>query len=136
MAVTIVPAAAALSVARRTEGLPRYRLRLLVGAVGVFLLMGNLAGGYVDIPFGGLAFSVTLIGMAAIDLGIQGRRGMFQFLLVLIGVRFLIFYVLYVGGLALTAAGLIGSGLLILLVAWGWHRNRSRLQGWLEGMAP
>ena len=65
------------------------------------------------IPFGGLAFSVTLIGMAAIDLGIQGRRGMFQFLLVLIGVRFLIFYVLCVGGLALTAAGLIGSGLLI-----------------------
>ena len=131
----VVPAVASLLLVGRDERLPLFRKRLFAMGMGLFLLMGLLAGAEIDIPFVGLVFSIALMGLGVVDLGVMGRRRWSQALLAVIGVRFIIFYFIALGGLALTGVGLIGSGLLILLMAWAWRRNQTRLQGWLEGMA-
>ena len=131
-----VLAALALALAARTEGLWGFRLWLYVGASIVYLFMAGIVISIEVGPVLSMALTITLFSVIAVDMGIQGRRYIFQILLAMVAIRFLFFYFLTLGGLALTAFGLIGSGAIILLAVWVWHRNRLRLQTWLEGMAP
>jgi uncharacterized membrane protein len=75
---------------------------------------------------------LTLIILALIAIFLAGTncRRLFATILFLIGLRFLILYFQAFGGLTLTGAGLIVSGLFIIGSAYLWQKYRNRLFTW------
>jgi uncharacterized membrane protein len=63
-----------------------------------------------------------------------GRQRLFNLLVNLIGLRFLIIYFQVFGSLATTGLGLIISGLVIIGAVVGWYRCRRQVQAWLGGL--
>ncbi|CAK0761697.1 DUF2157 domain-containing protein [Gammaproteobacteria bacterium] len=81
-------------------------------------------------------FVVAIFGAVAIHLGLTRHPRLSNLLILLLGGRFLLLFLMAFGGLALTGVGLILSGLLILGLIWLWMRLRQPLQTWLEALAP
>ncbi|MEI6414203.1 MAG: DUF2157 domain-containing protein [Pseudomonadota bacterium] len=80
-------------------------------------------------------FVVAIFGAAAIHFGLTRHPRLSNLLILLLGGRFLMLFLMAFGGLALTGIGLILSGLLILGLIWLWMRVRQPLQTWLETLA-
>ena len=72
-----------------------------------------------------LAFCTIInLSLLAIFLASLKQRKLFQFLLFMVGVRFLILYFQAFGGLAMTGFGLIMSGVLIISMVVYWNKYR------------
>lgn len=80
---------------------------------------------------GGLPTVMALLLLALYFVSLKKKK-MFQFFLVLIGIRFLLFYFMALGGLALTGVGLIISGGGIILCVYLWSRYQKKLTHWAE----
>lgn len=76
--------------------------------------------------------TILILFLYATHAGNIGEHRTFNIITFLIGLRFVILYFQAMGGLAATGVGLILSGLIIITIAWFWHKNRSRLQRWSE----
>jgi uncharacterized membrane protein len=105
---------------------------VLTLAIGVFLLsfylpmLGNISSYF-------YAFStIVLMTLMAVFTASLAMRRLFQWLLFLIGLRFLILYFEALGGLALTGLGLIISGGLIISVATLWGKYKLSIAIWAE----
>lgn len=70
--------------------------------------------------------------LAAFVASIQNIR-LFNWIIMMIGIRFLILYFQALGGLATTGFGLIISGLLIIFMAIYWNKYKSAIARWTEG---
>ena len=78
--------------------------------------------------------TVMNLSLLAIFLASVQQRKLFQFLLFVVGVRFLILYFQAFGGLALTGFGLIMSGVLIISMVVYWNKYRVQMAAWSEGL--
>lgn len=76
--------------------------------------------------------SITLLGVMAALMASLGRRILFNLFLVALGLRFLVLYFQALGSLALTGMGLVGSGIIIILMAVLWHKYRKAVIVWVE----
>jgi uncharacterized membrane protein len=82
-----------------------------------------------------LAFCTIInLSLLAIYLASLKQRKLFQLLLFIVGVRFLILYFQAFGGLALTGFGLIMSGILIISMVAYWNKYRVQMATWSEGL--
>ena len=79
------------------------------------------------------AFSsiITLTTFAIFTASLQKRR-LFQFFLILIGLRFFVLYCQEFGGLMTTGFILITSGIIIITMVIGWNKYHHRLTLWTE----
>lgn len=111
------------------------QLGLLVSS-GVFLTLPLFLAGY----FGSLAtsllgaagFFVTWV-LAVASAASSQRQRWFDFASLVIAVRVVIVYFEVFGSLAMTGVGLIVSGIVILGIAFAWHRYRGQLRQQLGG---
>jgi uncharacterized membrane protein len=80
---------------------------------------------------------VTLLALSSLAIFFAGSRSprLFQTLLALIGLRFLIVYFEAIGGLALTGFGLMLSGVVVIAVGYLWNRYRVQMANWAERWA-
>ncbi|CAA6817023.1 MAG: Predicted membrane protein [uncultured Thiotrichaceae bacterium] len=78
--------------------------------------------------------TILILFLYATHAGNIGHHRTFNAMTFLIGLRFVILYFQAMGGLAATGVGLILSGLMIIGIAWFWHKSRKRLQHWSEGL--
>ena len=82
------------------------------------------------------AGTIFILGLFAIFLASEKRRALFQWLLFLVGARFLILYFQVIGNLAMTGIGLIISGLVVIGITVIWNKHRKTLaekaEGWLQ----
>lgn len=78
--------------------------------------------------------TILILFLYATHAGNIGHHRTFNVMTFLIGLRFVILYFQAMGGLAATGVGLILSGLMIIGIAWFWHKSRKRLQYWSEGL--
>jgi len=76
--------------------------------------------------------TILILFLYATHAGNSGQHRTFNVMTFLIGLRFVILYFQAMGGLAATGVGLILSGLMIIGIAWFWHKSRKRLQRWSE----
>jgi len=81
-------------------------------------------------------FTIIILSLMGIYIASLHKRRLFQWFLILIGLRFLLLYFQALGGLALTGLGLIISGILIITMAVLWNKYRSamttRVERWLQ----
>ena len=77
---------------------------------------------------------ISILLLYSLHLGISGQKGLFNLVTFLIGWRFLIVYFEAMGGLAATGIGLVVSGLVIIVISYGWYRSREHLQTWVRKM--
>ena len=89
-----------------------------------------------DLPLFLIKPSITIICLTSLALFCASihHQKMFQKLLTLIGIRFLMLYFQAFGGLAYTGFGLIISGLIIIGTVYLWNKYRKEIQVWAEGM--
>jgi len=120
--------AASLAIAWATKERKGSQFLLLAVMLVIFTLTGTLDGSSYGATFLGGIISIALLGMVCFDLERAKRRSLFQFLLVLIGIRILVFYFQALGGLALTGIGLIGFGGLLLFTIWAINKIRLAIQ--------
>ena len=80
---------------------------------------------------GALLFILTMM-TASIYFAMGQRRRLFNLLILLVAIRFLVVYFQVFGSLAMTGVGLIFSGLLIICVALLWFKYQARLSAWVE----
>ena len=76
--------------------------------------------------------SLITLTMFAIFLASLQRRRLFQFFLILIGLRFFVLYCQEFGGLMTTGLILITSGILIITMVILWNKYHHRLTLWTE----
>lgn len=105
---------------------------LLAMVLILFLLLCHLSILQIDAEYIYAIFTILILGLFAIFMASLKKRGIFQWLLFLIGIRFLILYFQALGGLARTGLGLIISGVLIIVLAILWNKYRVRLAQWAE----
>lgn len=89
-----------------------------------------------DLPLFLIKPSITILCLTCLALfcaSIKSHK-LFQKLLVIIGIRFLILYFQAFGGLAYTGFGLIFSGLVLIGAVFLWNKYRQEIQNWAEGM--
>jgi uncharacterized membrane protein len=108
----------------------------LLAALSVFLLIFHLALMNITADVVYALCTIFILGLIAIFVASLHRRRLFQWLLFIIGLRFLILYFQAIGGLALTGLGLIISGILIVAMAIFWNKYRSaitvKVERWLQ----
>ncbi|HPE59140.1 MAG: DUF2157 domain-containing protein [Thiothrix sp.] len=80
--------------------------------------------------------SILILFLYATHAGNIGHARTFNIITFLIGLRFVILYFQAMGGLAATGVGLIMSGVMIIGIAWFWHKSRNRLQRWSKELNP
>lgn len=108
----------------------------LTAALGVFMCVHHLdlIGEKHEVL--NAAGTILTLGLFAIYLASEKRRTLFQWLLFLVGARFLVLYFQVIGGLALTGFGLIISGLVVIGITVLWNKYRKTLaekaEGWLQ----
>lgn len=71
--------------------------------------------------------TLLILSLMAVFFASLKRRGLFQFFLILVGLRLLILYFQALGGLALTGIGLVIAGILIIAMGVLWNKYRTRL---------
>lgn len=112
----------------------RLQKRLIASASCLYLVMFPVCLHYSHWKSTGAVFSILIVGLASILVGLQNKQRLFTRLTLLIGFRFLLVYFVAIGGLAYTGFGLIFSGLLILGSVAVWHKNRKHIQKWVIGL--
>ncbi|HPQ96837.1 MAG TPA: DUF2157 domain-containing protein [Thiolinea sp.] len=80
--------------------------------------------------------TILILFVYATHAGNSGHARTFNVITFMIGLRFVILYFQAMGGLAATGVGLIMSGIMIIGIAWFWHKSRSRLQRWSKELNP
>jgi uncharacterized membrane protein len=75
----------------------------------------------------------TVWGLVAAYSAVTKQRRWFDLASLVLAVRVIVVYFEVFGSLAMTGAGLILSGLVILTTAFAWHRFRSRVRAQLGG---
>jgi hypothetical protein len=105
---------------------------LLLLTLGVYLVAfhGPFLGLSSSLAYAG--FTIAVLGLWALFLASLKSRRLFQWVLFLIGLRFLVVYFQALGGLALGGLGLVISGLLIIFTAYMWSTYRKSLASWAE----
>lgn len=107
---------------------------LLAVLIGFYFLPFHLLYAIKD-PDHILAFcTIIVLSLVAIFMASLQQRKLFQLLLFVVGVRFLILYFQAFGGLALTGFGLIMSGILIISMVVYWNKYRVQMAAWSEGL--
>ena len=76
--------------------------------------------------------SIIILTMFAMFLASQQKRRLFQFFLILIGLRFFVLYCQEFGGMMTTGLILITSGILIITMVILWNKYHYRLTLWTE----
>ncbi len=76
--------------------------------------------------------SIIILTMFATFLASLQKRRLFQFFLILIGLRFFILYCQELGGMMTTGFILITSGILIIAMVLGWNKYHHRFTLWTE----
>jgi uncharacterized membrane protein len=79
--------------------------------------------------------TILVMSLMAIFMASLGAQRSFQTFLVIIGIRFFIFYLQALGGLAMTGLGLIVSGVLLISLGVAWNKYRRAISAWVEGWA-
>lgn len=130
----VLTAATVLFVLSLPLSWPR-RDRVVLGFAGAVLVLAHflLMGGMEDEVIGALVSLVIGSGIALLCV-LRGRGRLFNAMVVLLGTRFLIVYFQVFGTLAMTGAGLVISGLLIMGAAFVGFKYQKRLYRWLEGL--
>ncbi len=112
------------------------RLQNWVSLLALILFVASFHYPYLGIK-SDIVFAVSTLSvltLLALLMASLRQRKIFQVLVVLIGIRFLILYFQALGGLATTGVGLIASGaLIIFLVSW-WNKKRQAIANWAEGL--
>ena len=78
--------------------------------------------------------SIVILIMFSIFLASLQKRRLFQFFLILIGLRFFVLYCQEFGGMMTTGLILITSGALIIAMVILWNKYHHRLTLWTEGL--
>ena len=78
--------------------------------------------------------SIIVVATLAFFFASLKLRVLFQFVLVALGIRFLVLYFQALGGLAATGIGLIISGVIIIAMVLLWNKYRHALATWAEGL--
>lgn len=111
----------------------------IYAALGVFATLPFLApdADYDDTGVKALAALgfFTVWGLVAAYSAVAKQRRWFDLASLVLAVRVIVVYFEVFGSLAMTGAGLIVSGLVILGTAFTWHRFRSRVRAQLGGDA-
>lgn len=76
--------------------------------------------------------SILILAPYCLYLASTKQRVLFQFFIVIIGLRFMVLYFQALGGLATTGFGLIVSGILVIATAAGWNKNKNEIATWAE----
>lgn len=77
-------------------------------------------------------FTITILGLISIFVASVHQRQLFNWLLIFVGIRFLILYFQALGGLATTGVGLIISGLIIITMTYYWNKHRTDIANQVE----
>ncbi len=107
---------------------------VLISVIAVLYFIAFVSAFYfkVDKVIAAVLTILTLLALS-LFLASYGYRKTFQFILSLVGIRFLVLYFQAFGGLAATGIGLIGSGLLIIFMVYLWVKYKERLTHLAEG---
>lgn len=108
---------------------------LLLGVLSCFLTLFHLHLLNITASIIFAVFSISALGFMSIFLASIKKRILFQWFLVLLGLRFLALYFQALGGLATTGVGLIISGGIVIGMAVLWNKYRSKLAAWAERWA-
>lgn len=105
---------------------------VLLGAATLLLLYShfviwNVRG---DIIYAG--FTILILSLGSVLLASFHNKRLFNSMLSVIGVRFLILYFQALGGLATTGFGLILSGGIVIGSAILWNKNKQKVMNWIE----
>ena len=119
----------AIAISKHYSGAQKIVMTL---ALCIFLLPFHFSMliGYSEFAYA--AATILVLTLMAIFVASVHARGLFQWLLFLVGVRFLILYFQALGGLALTGLGLIVSGVVIISIAVLWGKYRRAIGIWAE----
>ena len=107
----------------------------LLATLGFFLVPFHFQMFAVQSELAYALFSIAVLASMSIFIASLKLRGLFQFFLVVLGIRFLVLYFQALGGLATTGFGLIFSGLIIILAVVVWNKYRKHITTWAEGLA-
>lgn len=105
---------------------------LLLLTLGLYLLLFHLPLFGIQRAIAYAACDILLLSAIAAYMASIPAKKLFQWLLLLISLRFIILYFQALGGLARTGIGLIISGILIISIAFLWHKYRKQLATWAE----
>jgi uncharacterized membrane protein len=114
---------------------PHYRYAqkiVLALALLIFLVPFHFSMLMVHSLFAHAVTTILVLTLMAIFAASVHKRGLFQWLLFFVGVRFLILYFQALGGLAMTGLGLIVSGIFIITMAVLWSKYRRKIGAWAE----
>lgn len=81
------------------------------------------------------SMTLATLSIAGILVATLHDKKVFQWILGLIALRFLIFYFQAIGGLATTGFGLIVSGGVVIGIGLLWNKYRKSIATWAEGIA-
>lgn len=110
----------------------RIQKTILLVTIGVFLIPFHLPLLGLKTPIVYAVFTILVLGLMSVFMASLKERKLFQWLLSLLGIRFLILYFQALGGLATTGIGLIVSGGLVIGMAVLWNKYRTALSEWAE----
>jgi hypothetical protein len=92
---------------------------------------------YVPYWTGGSGASIAAVTI--LELGLLGgffaaakSRMLFNLILILASIRFFLIFIETFGSRAMTGAGLVASGALLITLAIMWHKHRNQLAAWME----
>lgn len=109
---------------------------VLLLACGVFatlpLFFSNSSQSLGTKIFGAAGFFCTWV-LAAATAALAQRKRWFDLASLVIALRVVIVYFEVFGSLAMTGLGLIFSGIVILTIAFAWHRFRERVRQQMGG---
>lgn len=75
---------------------------------------------------------MAMLGLLAVVMVSMQQKRWFHVFVVLLGLKFLEFYVQAFGGLLFTGLGLLSAGVLLITAVWLWHKFRKPLEAWTE----
>lgn len=105
---------------------------LLLGVLVAFVVACWVTTGPRSSLVQGIA-TICVLMTSGIFLASVQARGLFQFMISLVGLRFLVLYFQAFGGLATTGFGLILSGIFVIGSVVIWNKYLTRLTTWVEG---
>jgi hypothetical protein len=81
------------------------------------------------------AVTIFELGLLCLYLASLKSRWGFNFILLLVGIRFFALFIEALGGLAATGIGLILSGIILIALTAVWHKRRHEIARWAERIA-
>lgn len=114
--------------------LPYTLWQKIVIKLGILIYLGMFLIATFETGFSilGAIFSITLYSLSALFFASTQRRGLFNLMTLLVGIRIVAVYINQLYSLATTGFGLMLSGLLIIVMVTIWQRYKGRLLVWAE----